>query len=75
MKRLSVACGVTLLAALAIYSVVVAVRAVVVADAYEYDPAVFWSAIGLILGIGLGSLWLAWRLYRKHFTRTATRSA
>jgi ABC-type Na+ efflux pump permease subunit len=67
MKRPLAACAIALLVAAAAYSLLVAIRASLTAEGY--DPAIFWTAIGIFFVFSAGALWLASRLYRQHFSR------
>jgi predicted Co/Zn/Cd cation transporter (cation efflux family) len=66
-KPLVLAIGIAVLVALASYSLFAAIRAALTAEGY--DPAVFWTAIGLFFAIAGVALWVARRLYRKHFSK------
>jgi len=68
-KRVVVAIAIAALVAAAGYSIFVAIRASLTAEGYE--PAIFWTAIGLFFAIAAGALWAASRLYRRHFTKAS----
>ena len=65
-RRVLVAVAIAALVAAAGYSISVAIRASLTAEGY--DPAIFWTAIGLLFVIAAGAVWAASRLYRRHFT-------
>ena len=67
MKRLLTASAIALLIAAAAYSLFVAIYAALTAEGY--DPSIFWTSIGVIFVIAAGALWLASRLYRRHFSQ------
>jgi hypothetical protein len=66
-RRLIAGTGIVLLIIAAAYSLFVAVRAALTADGY--DPYVFWMAVAIFFVIAAVALWLALRMYRKHFSR------
>jgi hypothetical protein len=55
------------LAAFAVYTFYIAVRATLTADGY--DPAVFWPSIALLFLIAAAAAWAAFRLYRHRSAR------
>jgi ABC-type Na+ efflux pump permease subunit len=67
MKQLLTACAIALLVAAAAYSLFVAIRASLTAEGY--DPAIFWTAIGIFSAFSAGALWFASRLYGRQFSR------
>jgi hypothetical protein len=66
MKRLLTASAIALLIAAAAYSLLVAIYAALTSEGY--DPSILWTSIGVIFVIAAGALWLASRLYRRHFS-------
>jgi len=67
-RRLIAATGIVLLVAVAAYSLFVAIRASVTAEGY--DPYLFWTAIVIFFVVAAAALWLAARIYRRHFSRS-----
>jgi hypothetical protein len=67
MKRLLTASAIALLIAAAAYSLLVAIYAALTSEGY--DPSILWTSIGVIFVIAAGALWLASRLYRRHFSQ------
>jgi hypothetical protein len=67
MKRPVVASAITLLIAAAGYFIYVAIYASLTAE--DYDPSLFWTAIGILFVIAAAALWAATRLYKRHFAK------
>jgi hypothetical protein len=55
------------LVGIAAYSAFVAIHAVVTAE--DYDPPVFWVAIGIFFLLATTALWAARHIYRTRFSR------
>ena len=62
MQRFATGPVIFVLAAFAVYTFYIAVRASLTAEGYE--PAVFWPSIALLFLIAAGAAWAALRLYR-----------
>jgi membrane protein implicated in regulation of membrane protease activity len=67
MRRPAAALVIVVLVGIAAYSVFVAIHAVVTAE--DYDPPVFWVAIGIFFLLAATALWAARRIYRTRFSR------
>jgi hypothetical protein len=64
MKRNRAKVSIIAMTLFALYCVVIVVAAVAAGKGHG---SVFWTSIGIILVLAAGTLWLAHRMYRRHF--------
>jgi hypothetical protein len=69
MRRVVAGGMIALLVAAAAYSIFTAIYSGLTADGY--DPAIFWTAIGVFFVLAGAALWFARYLYRRHFSKAA----
>ena len=62
MQRFATGPVIFVLAAFALYTFYIAIRAALTAEGY--DPVVFWPSIALLFLMAAGAAWASFRLYR-----------
>ena len=62
MQRFATGPVIFVLAAFAVYTTYIAIRAALTAEGY--DPAVFWPSIAFLFLLAAAAAWAAFRLYR-----------
>jgi membrane protein implicated in regulation of membrane protease activity len=70
-KRLTAGLLVAFLLGVAAYSIYVAIAATSARGGKQYDPPLFWTAIGLFWVIATASVWGAHRIYRRRFLKVS----